>query len=43
MNPHMQHLLSVTRRHFLRNSAVGLGGLALSLLADGKAPAATPS
>jgi hypothetical protein len=41
MNPRMLHLLSITRRHFLRDSAIGLGGLALTLLADGKAPAAT--
>src|SRR6516162_7550698 len=41
MNPRMQHLLSITRRHFLRDSAVGLGGLALTLLADGRASAAT--
>jgi hypothetical protein len=41
MNPRMQHLLSITRRHFLRDSAVGLGGLALTLLAHGQAPAAT--
>jgi hypothetical protein len=43
MNPRMQHLLSITRRHFLRDSATGLGGLALALLANGKALAGTRS
>jgi hypothetical protein len=41
MNPRMHQLLSLTRRHFLRDSAVGLGGLALGLLGDCRAPAAT--
>jgi hypothetical protein len=34
MNPHLQHLLGVTRRHFLRDCQVGLGGLALAVLMD---------
>jgi hypothetical protein len=33
MHPQTQHLLGITRRHFLRDSQVGLGALALSLLA----------
>jgi hypothetical protein len=32
MNPHLQHLLGITRRHFLRDCQVGLGGLALACL-----------
>jgi Protein of unknown function (DUF1501) len=32
MNPHLEHGLTITRRHFLRDCQVGLGGLALSLL-----------
>src|SRR5262245_44730837 len=34
-----QHRLNITRRHFLRDCQVGLGGLALSLLLDGQANA----
>ena len=43
MNPH--HALNITRRHFLGTCPVGLGGLALSLLAgrgEGAEPAANP-
>src|SRR5207247_3866941 len=32
MNPHLQHLQQITRRHFLHSSATGLGALALSSL-----------
>jgi len=34
MNPSVQRALTITRRHFLRDCQVGLGGLALSLLMD---------
>jgi hypothetical protein len=42
MHPHLQHLLGITRRHFLRNCQVGLGGLALSLLMNDGARADVP-
>jgi hypothetical protein len=43
MNPHLQHLQSITRRHFLRDCQVGLGGLALGLLMNqGAAQADAP-
>ncbi len=32
MNPQSQYLQNITRRHFLRDSQMGLGGLALALL-----------
>ena len=32
MDARTQHLLNITRRHFLRTGSLGLGGLALSLL-----------
>jgi hypothetical protein len=35
----MQHALNITRRHFLRDGSLGLGGLALALLAGDKAQA----
>jgi hypothetical protein len=39
MHPRLSLLQSATRRHFLRTSTLGLGGLALSsLLADGRDP-----
>jgi Protein of unknown function (DUF1501) len=43
MEFHTQQLLNVTRRHFLRDCNVGLGGLALSVLMDGKAQADPPA
>jgi hypothetical protein len=43
-NPHaLPKLLNQTRRHFLRDSALGLGGMALSLLESSRAGAATNS
>src|SRR6266436_4083478 len=39
MNAHRQHALNITRRHFLRDGSLGLGGLALALLAGEKAQA----
>src|SRR4051812_35337809 len=38
MTPHTQRLLHVTRRHFLRDSQLGLGALALSVLSQKDAP-----
>src|SRR5262245_4697301 len=38
----MRHVLGITPRHFLRDCQVGLGGLALALLAGGKARADRP-
>src|SRR5262245_50604017 len=32
MNPKLEHLQQITRRHFLRNSATGLGAIALASL-----------
>ena len=32
MNPHLEHLQQITRRHFLKNSATGLGAIALASL-----------
>ncbi len=38
MHPHLTYLQSLTRRHFLQKSSLGLGGLALSqLLGDARA------
>jgi hypothetical protein len=34
MDPHLEHGLHVTRRHFLRDGSLGLGALALSLLGE---------
>jgi hypothetical protein len=42
MNPHFHHLLHITRRHFLRDCNVGLGGLALALLMKDGARADAP-
>ena len=42
MNSHMQHMINVTRRHFLKNSSLGLGGAALSLLMNDQAAAQQP-
>jgi hypothetical protein len=42
MYPHPQNLLGITRRHFLRDSQLGLGALALSLFA-GKTRAEEPA
>ena len=39
MDLHEQQALNVTRRHFLNNSALGLGGVALSLLMNDRAQA----
>src|SRR6202790_2527323 len=35
MDPRLEHGLNITRRHFLRDGSLGLGGLALALLGDG--------
>jgi Protein of unknown function (DUF1501) len=43
MNLRSQHLLNVTRRHFLRTGSLGLGGLALSLLSGDNAAAQQPN
>jgi hypothetical protein len=43
MDLHLQRALAVTRRHFLRDGALGLGGLALALLSGDKAAAAAPA
>src|SRR5262245_51868535 len=43
MDLRTNHLLNVTRRHFLRTGSLGLGGLALSLLSADKAPAQQPN
>src|SRR5437588_9408091 len=39
MNPHLEHGLTITRRHFLRDCQVGLGGLALATLLGKAGPA----
>jgi hypothetical protein len=39
MNAHLQRLLGITRRHFLRDCPLGLGGLALALLGQDGTPA----
>jgi len=41
MNPNLERLQAITRRHFLESSSLGLGGLALSQL-SGSAQADTP-
>src|SRR5262245_7718695 len=41
MNFQMQQALNITRRHFLKNSSLGLGGAALSLLMNGRAAGQT--
>ena len=40
MNPYLESLQHKTRRHFLRNSSVGLGGIALNALLGDEAKAA---
>src|SRR5216684_1027483 len=35
MDPHLEHGLNITRRHFLRDGSLGLGAVALSLLGEG--------
>ncbi|MCP4788106.1 MAG: DUF1501 domain-containing protein [Fuerstiella sp.] len=42
MNPFLAQLQHRTRRHFLSNSGVGLGAMALSSLSGGSAPADVP-
>jgi hypothetical protein len=42
MDAHAQHLLTMTRRHFLRDCQIGLGGLALSLLMGERTAADQP-
>ncbi|MSQ93391.1 MAG: DUF1501 domain-containing protein [Gemmataceae bacterium] len=42
MNPTLQQKLHLTRRHFLRDSQIGLGGLALATLMNGAAEATPP-
>jgi hypothetical protein len=39
MHPHLERIQNSTRRHFLRDGSLGLGGAALSLLGAGKASA----
>src|SRR5437773_2130141 len=43
MNLHYDHLQFLTRRHFLRNSQVGLGSMALAGLMGRGSKAATPT
>src|SRR5437016_14139752 len=43
MDARTQHLLNITRRHFLRTGSLGLGGLALSLLSGDTASAQQPN
>jgi hypothetical protein len=42
MNESMSRALAITRRHFLRDCPLGLGGLALSLMMNGRSRAADP-
>lgn len=42
MNPFQSHLQDVTRRHFLNNSGIGLGAMALSTLSGAPAVADVP-
>src|SRR3954467_13922483 len=39
MNAHLQQKLNITRRHFLKNCQVGIGGLAFSALLGDNASA----
>lgn len=41
MNPYLEHLQHLTRRHFLRDSALGLGGIALGSLLNSSVSAAS--
>ena len=43
MNPRIQQAENITRRHFLRDCQLGLGGIALASLAGGNASAAAVS
>jgi hypothetical protein len=43
MQPHSQQLLHLTRRHFLRDCHVGLGGIALAALSHGRGAADPPA
>jgi hypothetical protein len=43
MQPHAQQLLNITRRHFLRDCNVGLGGIALAMLSRDRAHADEPA
>lgn len=43
MNLHLQCALTQTRRHFLRDGTLALGGLAYALLSEGKAAPAVPA
>jgi hypothetical protein len=43
MDPHTRRLLNITRRHFLRDCHVGLGGLALAMLMNDRASADPPA
>ncbi|MFT7643482.1 MAG: hypothetical protein ACI9G1_005248 [Pirellulaceae bacterium] len=43
MHPQIEQLQNETRRHFLRNSGFGIGGMALSSLLGGESPAAPRS
>ena len=42
MNPHLEYTRSVTRRHFLRDSQVGLGAIALGAMNGSRAQAESP-
>src|SRR5437899_1822792 len=42
LNPAMQQKLHVTRRHFLRDCQIGLGGLALATMMNGNLKADPP-
>src|ERR1041384_6513508 len=43
MNPYLESLQQITRRHFLRDSATGLGALALAALFNDAVAAPTPT
>ena len=43
MHPHLAALQHTTRRHFLRESAAGLGAIALGAMLGGRARAAEPA
>ena len=43
MEPHTQRLLNITRRHFLRDCHVGLGGIALATMAPHRGQADEPA
>lgn len=42
MDPRLENKLNITRRHFLRDGSLGLGGLAAAILSGSQAKAAAP-